>query len=265
MKVKCRAAPLLGLRMDLFRSTTSTLLIWLLSGLPMTASIEKLSPARLTAEKNTAAAILPNTLLDGLLAGRVFKAVPLNLVIDEPPNGSRPVYTRPTIFADILAYGLYPKKQKYFVFRSAASSAQGAFEIVFFDDDASGFSLTVPSEKVSVSNEHELSFSRNSTIGGDGVTGSSVTIVSFVGNSRICPLPQISVSITVTSKWRDVFTFFLAKNSSWQATMQLEPAEIPESLLTAAKNISMDLRQYNKLEEEKELQERSERRKKLKG
>jgi hypothetical protein len=202
-----------------------------------------------------------NTFLDWLLADLVFKANTVNVTIEGLPTAlPRAAENKDTFWANIIAGGLEPKRQRYFIFRPATNPGHDALDIVFFNDDGTGFFVVVPKERLSGVDQRRIEFYSVATGGGEsghGTVKTNYKISSNFGGSE--PL-ALSILINSTQVWQTVEHLYREEKSSWHAELHFEPAVVLEPLLASAKRISIKLGQYNKLEDEKLFRERKEKR-----
>src|SRR4051812_9369388 len=87
-----------------------------------------------------------NVVLDRLLKAQVFKSAPLNLHVEGAPSRQTP---RETFLADMLLSGIQPNHYSYFLFRNPSEPTINKFDVVFFNNDGSGYAVGIPSKLVS--------------------------------------------------------------------------------------------------------------------
>jgi hypothetical protein len=190
-----------------------------------------------------------NALIDWLLVDRVFCANAKMLKISEPPNSTRRELTRETFWTDTLAGGIRPKYYQYFMFRSASEQPRDAFEIVFFNDDSHGFYITIPKVIVTEMSATRIAFTYDANYGGESGTGTEARTFEFSVRLNSLGGYELLVSIESKSIWKTIWHLYRPKEIVWRAEMQFESKELPEALIGAAKRISIDLSQYNKIDE----------------
>lgn len=197
---------------------------------------------------------------DLLVSARVYSCAPIDLAISERPDRARPLYTKDTIFTDIVAPGINPKRHAYFIARRDQSGS--GFEIVFFGEKGKAFYTRISASQIISSTSEELFFERGSAHAGDGISGVSTTRISLkkaTGGPN-----RLEVTITFNSESRDVFRLLRKQASQWTATLKLDPANTSEVKLTM-ENPIVDLRSYNEAEEKEILAQRAERKPRKRG
>jgi hypothetical protein len=210
-------------------------------------------------EKNTILLTSANPLLDWLLGDRVFETKPTEFTIIGQFENDPLVESRDTFWVNSIAGGIEPKRHRYFTFRPASDPAQHAVDIVFFAENAEGFYFGVPRVMITELDSNKMVLFSVGTGGGEGGVSTVTESHELKVNEGADGIRSLSAAISSQVSRSSIWNLYRPRKSSWHATMQFAQADVPDSLLTAAKKISMSHVEYNKLEEERLLRERKER------
>jgi len=217
------------------------------------------SSTRLAEDKNATLLTSSNPLIEWLLGDRVFETKPVEFTIAGQFASDRLAEGRDAFWVNSITGGIEPRHQRYFSFRTASDPSQHAMDIVFFDENAEGFYFGVPREMITEMDSNKMVLFSVATGGGEGGVSAVTVVKELKVNESSDGTRYFSAAISDQVSRRSIWNLYRPRKSGWRATMRFAQANVPDSLLTAAKKISMSHVEYNKLEEERLLRERKER------
>ena len=181
------------------------------------------------------------TMLEWLLSAKAFNAVPVCITdsaasLRETPHGN--------LFPSMILSGIRPQNYAFFTFREPLETRDVKFEMIFFNEDGSGKSISIPASSIVESTVERFVIRIVLKGGGEAGQISITRTFSFFKLNQIDTQMPLKVLIeedsTTTSLWSGGY------HKASRVELEFDFARLKNDVFEAARKIPLKNEQENK-------------------